>query len=307
VTAFIFPFFFFSLIAIALTRLEEMGQLRGELGRLFDAYWLAILVVTILVLLGAGRLLMLLASPEGMEAVRTAWAPIGRVLTTILIWALTIILAPLEPLLVWLAEIFARGWAVLLDQGYLEPIEALELGVDAAGQQMGGAIFEMALNVARYLCGGAIVLALLAAGLWALNKERQRQRELAEAREDLEAGLGDALAGLLRNVQDRLRNAAGLLGQFGLGSNLLAAISVRNIYANMTRLARQRGYPRDKALTAYEYLPDLRLAFPQAEQEAQAITEAYVAVHYGELPASREEMDALRAAFGRLKSSPTAD
>lgn len=92
-----------------------------------------------------------------------------------------------------------------------------------------------------------------------------------------------------------------------MGSDLLAAISVRNIYANMARLAARRGFPRNKARTPYEYLPDLLAAFPQAAAEAQAITDAYVAVHYGELPASRAELDALRAAYARLWASPPAE
>ena len=128
--------------------------------------------------------------------------------------------------------------------------------------------------------------------------------EQAETHEELDAGLGAALASLLRNARARLRNAGTMISQFGIGSDLLAAISVRNIYANMGRLARKRGYPRHKARTPYEYLPDLRAAFPEAGAEAEAITDAYVAVHYGELPTSRDQMEALRAAYERLKESP---
>ena len=52
-------------------------------------------------------------------------------------------------------------------------------------------------------------------------------------------------------------------------------------------------------------LPDLQAAFPGAGAEAEVITDAYVAVHYGELPTSRDQMEALRAAYERLKTSPT--
>jgi hypothetical protein len=165
-------------------------------------------------------------------------------------------------------------------------------------------LIALALRLLRLLCGAGLLALLLFAGLYLLKREHQRQREIEEMHETLDAGLGDTLAGLWRRTRDRLRGAAHLWSQFGMSGDLLAAISVRNIYANTGRLARQRGYPRHKARTPYEYLADLRAAFPQAQGEAQAITAAYVAVHYGELPTGREEMDSLRAAYQRLKESP---
>jgi hypothetical protein len=92
-----------------------------------------------------------------------------------------------------------------------------------------------------------------------------------------------------------------------VGSGLLAAVSIRNIYANTARLAGQRGFPRHPARTPFEYLPDLMAAFPGADSEVTAITEAYVGVHYGELPSSREELAELRAAFDRLRSAPVGE
>ncbi|MCB0230768.1 MAG: DUF4129 domain-containing protein, partial [Anaerolineae bacterium] len=74
--------------------------------------------------------------------------------------------------------------------------------------------------------------------------------------------------------------------------------------ANTARLAKKRGYPRHKARTAYEYLPDLQAAFPAAREEARQITDAYVSVAYGDLPTSKEDLANLRAAYERLKDSP---
>ena len=86
----------------------------------------------------------------------------------------------------------------------------------------------------------------------------------------------------LRDGCDRLKDLAGLVGRFGPGMRLYAAVSIRKIYANMARLAERQGFPRQPAQTPYEYLPDLGLAFPDCQAEATAITEAYVKVHYGE-------------------------
>jgi len=306
VMAFIFPFFFFSLLAVSLARLEEVGQVRGEVGRLFDIYWLAVLLLSVLLILGAGRFLLLLASPEGIDMLRRWWSPVGNALANALIWLLSILLAPLEPLFQKLALLVASIWQEMAAGGALAPLDDVVLGGGEIDTPLAAPFIDLLIHIIRLLCGGGLILALLAAGLWMLKRERQRMREQAEAHEALDVSLGDALAGLLRNMRDRLRNAAGVVGQFGLGSDLLAAISVRNLYANSTRLARKRGFPRNKALTPYEYLADLQRAFPAAPGEAQAITDAYVNVHYGELPTGREEMQRLRDAYDRLKASPVS-
>ena len=305
VLAFIFPFFFFSLIAVSLARLEEVGRIRGEVGRLFDLTWLGILLGTIVLVLAAGLLLVLAAQPESIDAMRALWTPIANWLLTVFAYVVTIVLWPFEPLLRWLLALFAEGFRLMEESGALQTFLAAGLiEVEQDDPEALSRVLEVILAALRMLCGVAVLAALLGGGLWALRRERSRLREEAEDHEDLEAGLGDALAGLLRGMRDRLRSATGLVGRFGVGSDLLTALSVRNVYANTVRLARKRGYPRHKARTAYEHLPDLQSAFPAASDEARLITDAYVGVAYGDLPTSKEELAALRAAYERLKDSP---
>ncbi|MEA3337496.1 MAG: DUF4129 domain-containing protein [Chloroflexota bacterium] len=307
VMAFVFPFFFFSLISVALARQEEVGQLKGDVGQIFDLYWLALLAGTVFLILAIGAIFLLVARPEGIQTVRDLWAPVGEGLLRLIARFLFIILSPLEPLLEWLAAFFARGIEVMMDQGFGETLQSFQI-LDEAAQEPGATPYvQIAFDIVRYICGGAILIGLVGMGLWLLGKERKRRREHAETHENLDANLGDALAGLLRNAGDRLRSAIGNVTRFGMSGDLLAAISVRNIYANMTRLSRGRGYPRRKAVTPYEYLADLEMAFPEAKSEARIITDAYVGVHYGEFPSSREELDDLRAAYKRLRASPSPD
>ena len=70
------------------------------------------------------------------------------------------------------------------------------------------------------------------------------------------------------------------------------------------RLAASRGYPRPAARTPYEHLAALRQAFPGCESDVFRLTEAYVAVHYGELPERAEALLEIRAAFERIKAHP---
>jgi hypothetical protein len=303
VIAFIFPFFFFSLVAVALTRLEEVGQVKGDVGQLFGRYWIVVLSAAIGLVLLAGGLLTQLARPEGIDALLRLWSPIGDALIRVFTWVLTIVLAPFEPILEWLAGLFARGWQILFETA---PNFLSDLGVPVFEEEeaLATPYLAVAVDVVRYVCGIGLLLALFLVVLWVLHRERRRLREQREAHESLDVSLADALAGLWRNARDRLRGAWDSVAQFGVGSDLLAAISVRNIYANTTRLARKRGYPRNKALTPYEYLPQLQAAFPQAPEDALRITDAYVGVHYGELPTSRTELAELRATYERLKNSP---
>lgn len=306
VNAFIFPFFFFSLVAVALTRLEEVGQVKGDVGQLFSLYWLLVLGAAIGLVLLAGGLFTQLASPEGIDALLRLWAPIGDALVQVIAWVLTIVLTPFAPILEWLAELFARGWQILFENAP-DFLTNLEFPAVEGEEALAAAYLPLAMEVVRSVCGIGLLLAVFLVVLWVLNKERRRLREQREAHESLDVSLVDALAGLLRNARSRLRGAWASMAQFGAGSDLLAAISVRNIYANTTRLARKRGYPRGRARTPYEYLPDLQSAFPQAPEDAQRITEAYVGVHYGELPSSRAELAELRAAYERLRSSPVPE
>jgi hypothetical protein len=303
--ALIYLFFFASLLAVALTRLEEVGALQGEAGRAFDLFWIALLISAIAILLGAGLLLALAGSPQGLKTIAHWWAPIGNGLLRAMMLVMALILAPFEPLLTWLVELLSDLWRALLSEDLALALANLPIIPGQSGDASDPAAIYLAAawTAVRLLCGASLLAVLVIAGLWWLKKQRDRQPERAEELDSLDSGLLDSLGDLMRRGRKRLRQAVDLVGSLGVGRGLLAAVSVRAIYANMARLARQRGYPRQTARTPYEYLPDLLAAFPAAQDEAQAITEAYVAVHYGELPVSRAELAELRAAYERLRLS----
>lgn len=94
--------------------------------------------------------------------------------------------------------------------------------------------------------------------------------------------------------------------RFGLGAlrQWLATITIRRLYARATREAARRGHARGPTQTPFEYLPELQRAYPAAEAEARAITHAYVAAHYGEVPDSPEALRALTQAWERMRGTP---
>jgi hypothetical protein len=103
---------------------------------------------------------------------------------------------------------------------------------------------------------------------------------------------------------DRLAAWLKRLGRYGMGQQLLAAITVENIYANLTRLARRRGFPRAASEDPTRYLARLYLAFPDHRPELDAITAAYLVVHYAERPIQPDELARVRAAYEAVIAEP---
>jgi hypothetical protein len=84
----------------------------------------------------------------------------------------------------------------------------------------------------------------------------------------------------------------------------LAGVTVRRLYARMVHEAARRGRPRLPVQTPYDYLPQLRDAFPGAGPEVRRITDAYVAAHYGQVPDTEEELAAIRTAWEHVRAQP---
>jgi hypothetical protein len=79
------------------------------------------------------------------------------------------------------------------------------------------------------------------------------------------------------------------------------AENIRRIYAALLARCQAIGLPRREAETPFEFLPRLEAQFPQAATDLSALTEAYVAVHYAQIPATNERVHAMRAVWRRLR------
>jgi len=139
-------------------------------------------------------------------------------------------------------------------------------------------------------CMGLSVIVLIFIGFILLFLERiypyLRGEDEDEEPESEDMTFGGSIYG--RGLQ-WLKGMAGLVNKYGLSRQLLAAISVENIYANVCRLAKQRSYPRPLAQPPDDYLPTLKHAFLEQDDALQRITAMYMQVHYGDTPVSLEE------------------
>jgi len=303
-TTFIVLFFFFSLLAVALARVEEVNQAKGGVGAPFNLAWLAILLGSIAVVLVAAWLISRVYSIEGFsQALRWLW-PVFDPLLRVVEYVIFLLLRLLSPLLLWLARIFQGVFDVLARN-----IEGLESFRPSPPKDFPSTeptrLPRLLVDALRYICLGVTAAGVLVILALALRRRLDKQRRGEEIRESLWSSevFAEGVLGSLRSGWDRLKDLAGLVGRFGPGLRLYAAVSIRKIYANMARLAATLGFPRQPAQTPYEYLPALGLAFPDCQAEATAITEAYVKVHYGEVPESIGDLQLIREYWQQIQSS----
>jgi hypothetical protein len=281
---------FFFLLAVALARVEEVNWAKGGVGAPFNLSWLSILLGSIAAVLVVAGLISRVYSIEGFSQalrwLRPVFVPLLRAVEFVLLFLLRL----LSPILMWLFRMLQQVVDILADniEG-LEPLESLAPEDFAKPVPMEPPLWIGAL---RYICLSVAIAGILAILALMLRERRERQRRGDEIREPLwsSAAFTDGVLNSLRHGWDRLKDLAGLMGQFGPGMRLYAAVSIRKIYANMARLAERQGFSRQPAQTPYEYLPVLGLAFP-------------VNVHYGEVPESIGDLQRIREHWQRIHSS----
>ncbi len=291
-------FFFFGLLASSLARADNLNLDRAR--RAMGRGWILSLIGIALVVTLGGYVAALWLS--GMDLGLAA-----RVLHTLAEGVITLLFVILSPLLFVIQIIYDFIRSIMPEHpanvitptsgqgGDNAPVEAPWVSV----------LFKWLTNGLMIAIVVFIVIAVLAF-IWFLFFARARGKDYEnEERETL--GTAEVVGGLKQALRDswrRLADALGIFRQFGLGRDLLAALTIRRIYLRMEKLAGTRGFPRALAETPYEYRRALYKAFPGLNGDVQQITDAYVAVRYGEVPESDDELSAVRAAWDHLHSSP---
>lgn len=286
------------LAAVAVSRISEKASEAQSVGRLLPPRRLAQTLLAVGAAIGVSWLVSLAYTQEGIRGFFRLFDPLWQVLRPLLI-ALVVFLGQLsEPLFLWLERVIT---GLLRRNDSAAP--PVEIGPPA---RPGPNILD---DIARWpfdLARDAIVVILIvtaALGLLIfLLLYLERVRKTGQRSEDEEEGLENASfgGGLFGRALDGLRNATRLIGRFGLSRDLLAAISVQNIYANLCRIARRRGRARLPSQPPDAYLPVLAQVFPGEEERLRRITLAYMRVHYGAHPVTDEELRQLRGDYRAL-------
>ena len=248
--------------------------------------------------IGAAWLLSTVFTPAGIRRFFHLFDPVWRLVSPLAFALLMLIGQALNPLLLWFEALVLR----LLRNSNLSGFEVAPVAPAAAEPSFLAKIPAWIPNllVDALVVVGIIVAVLAVTGFLVLYLERVRKGGLRDEDEAEDAERVTA-GGILERGARALRNAAGLIRRFGIGTHLLAAISVQNIYANVSRLARDRGYPRRPAQPPDDYLPVLVRALGGFEDQLARITAAYMRVHYGDHPVSRAELAQLREDYRAVR------
>ncbi len=298
------------LLAVSLARSDEKAEsAAGSTGASLPWDRLVQLALAVALTIGLSLALAGFLSPDRIRTILAFFDPLWNLLGNLFFLVLLALSFVLEKLIgwlfAWLAPLFANvDLAKTLGEAFSRLTVPPELQQDQPPEVGPPSETLLMLMRAAFIIGVLVILLVIVYVLVVRRRARSRadEEEIA-ATESLSFG-GDAL----RRGWRRLRNLAGLVRRYGLGRELLDAISVENLYANLCRLARQRGQTRQPSEPPDDYLPRLALAFPGQDDGLGIITEAYMRVYYGEQTVSGEELERLRAVYESVRrSEPKTD
>ncbi len=303
--AFVYLFFFCSLVAIALGRAEDKAQVSSR-GQPWGPGWLGLVVAASLGMVGVVSLAHRAWSLAGLGRLGQAAAPA-------FLW-LYDLLEPALLLLFRLLEIVFSGLVALLFFLLSPLLRLLQNNGDAMlwlqrlqnwaveqpqTAQRSPSWLEPTFRVVLPCSLGLLVLVALAVWL----QRRRAGGEYNPEQEQRTGVSGQEAQGLRQLAAAQLRNLAALVHRFGWGRRFYAALSIRHIYANLQRLAAARGFPRHQAQTPNDYLTVLETAFPGQSETLHYITAIYNAFEYGQTPTSTAELARLHAAWKEISKS----
>jgi hypothetical protein len=299
-TPYVVAFFFCGLMAVAMARVEEVTRLRGGQAVPLGRSWLGVLALATLLVIGAGvGLTSFLLGPLPGEVL--GWlSPLWIVLIAILSFVMSLLVAVVAALAAALAGLMPSMDLSFLS-GLGQRLQELREGLTRAGENVSPEVMEVMGNL-RGLSLLACLGVMLVGTVLTLQRLRVMQARRGEKTESTPAR-GKWAAGLRGLLDEGAGGLARLARRFGLGRELWLALSIRRIYAQMARLAAAQGYPRAPSETPYQYLSSLARAFPDGAKQTRRITEAYIGVHYGELPETPEDLAAIRKAWTELRAS----
>ena len=296
-TGAIFAFFFFGLLSIALSRILELGGIHQS--TLGSRQWVGLLAGAVLGNLALAALASLLFSRQVMQTLLGWFRPLLYLVQVVLWFVVSVMAYLLVPLLMALVSVVRNmdleGLSLLVSP-LLSPLETPQ---EIAEQTdiTNWAPMCRTISILLIVVGGLFLVTLALRRL-----AREREAALQDERESLWSDqdlIGDLKNALQRGLE-RLRS----LGQVAERKRR-SAESIRRLYASVVDLAEEAGYPRELAETPYEHRSILYRAFPGGEEAIDAITEAYVRVHYGEVPDTEQEMDQLRRYWQELQTQVT--
>jgi hypothetical protein len=291
----VIAFFGFGLLAVALSRIEEVARAEPGGAASLNLKWAAALAATLLIV---GVTTLLAAQLITVETARWVLRPF-IILINMLLFVVVIIATVLAMQILPLLQALFKNlpWDQIQENlRELQETSPLALQEEASNSGLSPRILQ-ALQI-------SLIVLLVAVALWVIVRSfrRWQMRQYGTAggvRETVvpDGTLAEDLAAYLRDQWRRLR-----------GTDLrrlfrrVGTASARAIYVNLLALMAAADHPRQPEQTPYEYEPIPEEVLPMRRSEIAAITEAYVRARYGEVKISAEELAHLQEAWKRVQA-----
>ncbi len=295
------------LLAVSLSHTQTITEFHGDaaLGR-WQIRLLNAIAATVAVLLGAmvlGSIFSLPVMDRVMGVLAIGAGYLLKPLIAIFIW-LAMKLGPLiEALINWLRAIAAAGNDVAVTPTAAPAATTIPPQLtDTTAQPLAWAKYTIWLWRAL---GAAVVLWLFYRFTGNL-RERYRPPATGDGlatETDAVSAEKEASTGWFSAGKKRLGDWAQLIRQFGIGRELHAAATIRRIYAALMVLAAQHGLQRAESQTPLEFLAVMQAEWQSLAEPLAVITNAYVNVHYGQLPEDAAGLNAVKQAWERVLSA----
>jgi hypothetical protein len=303
----LYLFLFFSLLAMSSARISMLNRLRGGRVNRLNRHWLIGITVVILSIVGASALAVSLVGNRLFEY-----------LSNLVSWVIFLFVLLLSPIMyVLMRVIFYIGDLLQLDalvemllslvRGIREVFESLLSSLQNwLGNFDREALRLLLLDLAQikpYILWGVVIFVLLLV-VFSIRRYVKRTDEYEEG--DYESLLDEQdLFGLMRRALrrswNRLSERLSDLLSVNSARRFFAAARIRRIYAGLMDLSAKLDHPRPAARTPLEFLPILVDLFPGRVQDLNVITQAYLAVRYGGIPESLEEVGKVEDAWRRVR------
>jgi hypothetical protein len=271
----------FALLAFVLSRTHELDMIPGVAPLPVTPAWTGNIAGIIGVTLAGGFLIQAF-SVEPLTHIGALLQPIWSFLVILLAFPIRLILILLDPLIQLLDQ------QVDLEMPTPTPAEGVEGQADPITVNPEVWVEEWLLILAGI--GGLIVAYVIFRQAYRRFRERSLTTFAPKtSNEQSERG---------NWFPFQFRNPFARRGEYGVET-------VRDLYKNVLVFGENQGVVRAEDDTPYEYLAPLTTKYPTAQAEFQALTEAYVASHYGEVEFTREEIYRLKAAWEKIKALPT--
>jgi hypothetical protein len=279
----IFVYFFISLLAIALARIEEMG-----INVRYGPRWAITLLggVTLVLIVGVGILQVFTVSVA--EKLLMIFLPLWVIASAVIM----IVAIPFGFLADWLIRLLQPLFTNV--NKMLQSLSAMIPANNDATRQLQDTnpllpLLVPMLKIA-FVLGVLAILGFLLAR--ALNRRMKQYEDELFIREFIGAEAEDTVREIKKKPTKPRSHA-----------QRIAAENIRRIYAALVARAADAGVPRRVDETPYEFLPRMQSHWQTESDDLHDITEAYVAVHYAERDAPSEQLSRVREAWKRVEKT----